>query len=138
MDYIRNILNGEFGVVNVQYCTIVRFVDFKYEVIIVRDDQSVSVAGILGNGVIVRPFSEFGGEVHVFDIVAVVFESMKDLMFDVFVENKAIHHPSVFGRRQRGSLLRFLTSSFVSLLDSLHLLWIVVVVCERFVDISNV
>jgi hypothetical protein len=71
--------------VKIQYCAIVRFVNLQYEVIVVRDDHSVGVQGILGNRIIVRSFPEFGDEVYVFDIVPVVFEPMKDLMLHVLV-----------------------------------------------------
>jgi hypothetical protein len=37
----------------------------------------------------------------VFNIVTIVFEPMKNLMFDIFVENKPIRHPLVLGWRQR-------------------------------------
>jgi hypothetical protein len=72
VDNICNLLDGKSGVVKIQYCVIVRFVNLQYEVIVVRDDHSVSIEGILTNRIIVRSFPEFGDEVYVFDIVAVV------------------------------------------------------------------
>jgi hypothetical protein len=43
---------------------------------------------------VVGTFPKFRNEVDVFDVVAVIIESMNHLVFDVFVENESIDHPS--------------------------------------------
>jgi hypothetical protein len=50
---------------------VVVLVDFQHEIVVVRDDHSVGIEGVLSDRAVGCPLPEFGYEIEVFDIVAV-------------------------------------------------------------------
>nr|WP_241430913.1 hypothetical protein [Natronolimnohabitans innermongolicus] len=71
---------------NVENGSIVIVVELENEIVVVRENQSISGVRVVGDLRIIDPFTEFGNEIDVFDVVAVIFETKADFLLDVFVE----------------------------------------------------
>lgn len=140
-----DLLSGRRLIIEVQYGTVFSGIEFENEIVVVRDDESVSFDGIRADIRVGRPFPELRHRVYVFTIVAQPFQTVHDLVFDILVEEQTIRvaHASwrtllVRGRIQCRATCGLGGGLLVALLHSTHFLGVVVIVGERRIDVGEI
>jgi hypothetical protein len=136
VDDVRDRSIAEGSVRNEEDASVLVRTEIEFEVV-VGENQSVGVEGVLRDAVVVDSLPESGDPSDVFDVVTEFGEGIDEPAFDVLVRDDAVGHRSAVVGSREDVLATGFDGASVSLLGAVHLLGVLVVVGECLVDVGQ-